>query len=103
MKIREKQGEFPRQGAAVLRRLLARLRLFSCRPKELRGLPVVVCDNAAELALAADLAVGLWPEAGIEHVVSDLSPLMQPLRVVVREPQRHDAVELLRREADDVV
>ena len=57
-------------------------------------------DDPAELALAADLPDGLRPEAGIKYVVADLPPLMRPLGVVVREPQRHDAVGLLGREAD---
>lgn len=69
----------------------------------LRGLSVVVGDEPADLALAANLAVGLRSEFYIEHVVADLKSLMRPLRVVVREPKRHDAVELLGREAYEVI
>ena len=71
-------------------------------PKELRGLPVVVGDDSPELALASDLADRLRLEVGVEYVVADLSPLMRPLRVVVIEPERHDAVELAWREEEVV-
>jgi hypothetical protein len=71
-------------------------------PKELRGLPVVVGDDSPELALASDLTDRLRLEVGVEYVVADLSPLMRPLRVVVIEPERHDAVELAWREEEVV-
>ncbi len=74
MKCQENQRENPRLGAILLRRVLARLPFFTSPSKELRGFPVVMGDDAAELALAADLAVGLRPEVGIEHVVADLLP-----------------------------
>ena len=98
MKKLEKQSENFRLGAILLRRVPARLPFFTSPSSELRGLPVVVGDDPAELALAADLAIGLRSEVRIEHVVADLFALMRPLRVVMSEPQRHDAVEMLRRE-----
>ena len=50
--------------------------------ERLGSFPVVVGDDPAELALAADFSHGLRPEVGIEHVVADLFALMRPLGVV---------------------
>jgi len=69
-------------GGDFLRRDFARFRFFIYRRKELRGLPVVGRNDAAELALAADLAHCLRPEVGIEHIVPDFASLMRTLGIV---------------------
>ena len=90
-------------GVAVQCRMLAQRSISVLCMLELRGLAVVVGDDVAELAPAADFSHGLRPEAGVEHVVADLFALTRSLLVVVSQPQRQVAVELLGREADEVV
>jgi hypothetical protein len=64
MKKPEKQGENPRRGAAVLCRVLAQFPFFPCRRKGLRGLQIVTCDDAAELALAGHAYIFAHPGSG---------------------------------------
>jgi hypothetical protein len=74
MKKLEKQSENFRLGAAVWCRTFAHRSLSATCPSELRGIPVVVGDDSAELALAADLPTA----CGRKLASSTLLPISLP-------------------------